>query len=47
MSSMFGNGYDADAWYGLHRYKLLMAVTGVNAETDADTRCGQGLVHGH
>ena len=39
---MLENGYDADAWCGLYRYKLMWAITGGNA----DTVCGQGL-YGH
>ena len=38
-TSMLVNGYDADAWYGLYKYKLMWAITSVNA----DARCGQGL----
>ena len=38
-TSMLVNVYDADAWYGLYRYKLMGAIRSVNA----DARCGQGL----
>ena len=41
--SMLVNGYDADAWCGLYRYKLMWAITSVKAYADTDARRGQGL----
>ena len=45
LASMLENGYEADAWCGLYRYKSMWAITSVNADADADadSRCGQGL----
>ena len=43
-ASKLENGDDTDAWCGLNRYKSMWAITSVKADTDADTRCGQGLL---
>ena len=38
LPSILENGYDADTWYGLYRYKSLCSVA-----VAADAQCGQGL----
>ena len=42
---MLASGYDAYAWCGLCRYKLMWAITSVNVDTDA--QCDQGLTLSH
>ena len=37
------NGYDADTWCGLYRYRLMRPITSVNADDDSDAWFNQGL----